>query len=243
MARRSNPIVVRSDDEIPTLRRPVQTAPSFKETVEIYDDVEQQSEEWFTLRLGLPTASNFAAILANGRDGGESKMRSKLLRRLAGERLTGQPSETYSNAAMARGSAMETEAREDYAFNRDVELERVGFVRREIAPGRFVGCSPDSLIGDDGALEIKTMIPDLMIELIESGRFPSEHRAQCQGTLWVTGRKWIDLRIYYTGMPIAPTFRVERDDAYISIIRQEVEKFEWEVRKLVERIKAMGGQK
>ncbi len=206
-----------------------------QETVEVFDEIEQGTEEWFTLRLGMPTASNFATIMAEGRDGGASKTRAKLLRQLAGEIITGEPAENFSNRSMDRGKAMEPEAREHYAFERSIEPRRVGFVRRALRSG-FVGCSPDSLIGDDGVLEIKTTMPDLLIELMETGRFPSEHRAQCQGSLWVTGRKWCDLRIYYSKMP-ALSFRIERDDGYIRQIAEAVEVFAWELRKLVERIK------
>lgn len=207
-------------------------------------DCEQGSEEWFTLRLGMPTASNFSTIMASGKDGGASKTRAKLLRQLAGEILTGVPAETYSNAHMQRGKDMEAEIRENYAFTRGVEPTLIGFVRRALPRGRFVGCSPDSLIGDDGVLEVKTMIPDLMIELVDRGMqgFPSEHRAQCQGSLWVTGRSWCDLRIGYRGMPITPTFRVERDDVFIKEISEAVEVFDYDLRKLVERIRNMSGR-
>lgn len=197
-------------------------------------DVEQGSEEWFKARLGLPTASNFSTIMASGRSGGESKTRDKLLKQLAGEILTGEPAEAYTNFAMERGKAMEGEAREFYAFARDVVPTRVGFVRNGI-----MGCSPDSLIGEDGVLEIKTQAPHLLIDTLTRGTFPSEHRAQCQGSLLVTERKWVDLLVFYRGMP--PFIqRQERDEPYIQEIKDAVDIFEGELRKLVDRIKAMG---
>lgn len=213
----------------------------FRELVEVFDEIEQGTEEWFALRLGLPTASNFATIMAEGKDGGASKTRAKLLYQLAGEIVTGEPAENYSNAFMERGKQMEAEAREDYdrrfAFPKAVELRRVGFVRRTVAPGRFIGCSPDSLVGEDGVLEIKTMAPHLLIPLRESGRFPTEHIAQCQGSLWVTGRAWCDLVVFYRGMkPLR--YNVLRDEAYIRRIDEAVQVFSWELRKIVERERA-----
>lgn len=210
--------------------------------VEILDGFEQNSPEWLQARIGLCTASNFATIMASGKDGGDSKTRTKLLYQMAGEILCGEPAETYSNASMQRGSDMEAEAREHYARTNFAEIRRVGFVRRTLPTGRLVGCSPDALVGDDGVLEIKTMKPELLIELALRGAagFPTQHRHQCQGALWVTGRQWCDLLIFYRGMPVAPKFRIDRSDAHIKEISDAVEIFDYELRRLVEKIGSMG---
>lgn len=202
--------------------------------------VEQRSDAWFQLRLGIPTASNFAKIMAQSE---ERVGRTDYMEKLAGEILTGEPMETFSNAHMQRGIDMEPEARAHHEFTREVELTPVGFVRRTLPGGRLVGCSPDSFIGTDRVLEVKTMAPHLMIRLARNGRFPTEHRAQCQGTLWVTGRSVCDLKIFYRGMPISPTFSIERDEAYIRTIAEAVEVFDYELRKLVEQIRNMGGKR
>lgn len=208
------------------------------EPIEIFDCA-QESEEWFKLHIGCPSASTFKAIMAEGADGGDAKTRTKLLYQMAGEIITGAPRETFSSFEMQRGKEQEPEAREHYAFTRAVELTRVGFVRRTLPGNRFVGCSPDSLIGSDGILEIKTMRPDLMIELLHKPGVPPGHRAQCQGSLWVTGRAWLDLVIFYRNMPVMPTFKIERDEVYIKQIANEVERFEYELKKLVERVRGM----
>lgn len=209
--------------------------------IEIFD-VEQGSDEWRRLRLGMVTASVLSSVLASGKDGGDSKMRKKLLYKLAGEILSGEPAEDYSNAYMARGNAMEEAAREHYAFTRGVELTPVGFVRRTLPGGQVVGCSPDSFIGTDGVLEIKTMTPALLVELCETGRFPTEHRAQCHGTLWITGRRWVDLKIFYSGYPESPTFRIERDEIYIREISDAVEVFCWDLANIVARRRHRAGR-
>jgi len=214
--------------------------------VEVFDEIEQGSLDWFEIRRGCCTASNFATILASGRDGGESVTRRKLMRRLAGEIMTGEVAETYRNAAMDRGNAMEPEARDWYSRTRFADLSRIGFVRRTVhnplGASFVVGCSPDSFIGKDGVLEIKTMIPELMIDVAEKGAagFPPEHRAQVQGSLWVTGRAWCDLVIFYRNMPITPVFRVERDGVYIQELARQVEIFDYELRALVAKIRKMG---
>lgn len=194
-------------------------------------DCEQGSPEWKKHRCGLPTTSNFGTILAKGKSGGESITRKKLLYQLAGEILTGEPMESYSNGFMDRGNTMEGEARDYYSFLMDVEPEIVGFIRNGNK-----GASPDSLIGTDGLLEIKTKSPHILIELILKNEFPSEHRAQVQGQLWVSEREWCDVLCYFTGMP--PFLKkVRRDEVYIRTMATAVDQFNEELIGVVERIK------
>lgn len=182
-------------------------------------EMEQGTPEWFAVRMGLPTASQFATIMAKGRSGGDSKTRQTYLYKLAGEILTGDPMDSFSNHHMERGHEMEPEARSYYAFMHDVEPQQVGFITN--GPK---GCSPDSLVGNDGMLEIKTKLPHLMLAVLEADQFPAEHRAQCQGQLWVAEREWIDLTCYWPKMP--PFIkRAYRDDAYIAEISAAVDQF------------------
>lgn len=199
--------------------------------VQIYADVEQGSETWLRLRAGIPTASVFSTIIASGRGGGESKTRQTLLYRLAGERLTGEPAENYTNQFMDRGRAMEAEARQHYAFVRDCEPQQVGFIRNNKA-----GCSPDAILDDDGMLEIKTAMPSVLIPLLLKGELPPEHLAQLQGNLMVAERQWIDLIVYWPKMK-SLIIRCERDENYISRLRDEVDRFDLELRRLVERLR------
>lgn len=182
-------------------------------------DCPQGSTEWYAARAGIPTASEFATVMARGRGGAESKTRRKYMLQLIGERLTGQPMESYTNAHMERGKAMEDEARDLYAMVREVEPQRVGFMRRGDA-----GASPDSLVGADGLVEIKTKLPHLQIEVLLANRLPPEHVAQVQGQLWISGRQWVDFVSYWPGLPLFVT-RVHRDETYIATIAAEVAEF------------------
>ena len=197
-------------------------------------DCVQGTEEWFKARAGIPTASEFSTIMASGRGGGESKTRKKYLYRLAGEIITGEPAESYANAHMDRGKAMEAEARAMYAFMRDADPQLVGFIKRDDGAA---GASPDALIGDNGALEIKTKLAELVVEQILANRFPSEHRAQTQGVLWIAEREWIDLAIYWPKMPMV-TMRAYRDEAYIAEISAAVRQFNDELAEIVEKVRA-----
>lgn len=192
-------------------------------------DCEQNSAEWLEARRGIPTASRFSDVLAKG----QGITRKKYLRTLAGEILTGEVAESFSNAHTDRGHAMEGEARTMYAFARDADPVLVGFMRR----GR-VGASPDSLIETDGLLEIKTKLPHLQIEALEGNKLPSEHVAQVQGQLWVSGRAYCDFVSYWPKLPLF-CIRVERDEKYIATLAQEVADFIGELDALVERYQAI----
>jgi len=192
---------------------------------------EQGSPEWFAARLGIPTASEFSTIMAKGKDGGDSKTRKAYLYRLAGEMITGEIAETYSNGHMERGKLLEDEARDLYAFMADCEPLKVGFIRNGNA-----GCSPDSLIGDDGGLEIKTALPHIQVERLFRGDLPPEHKAQVQGGLWLAERKWWDFVSYCPKLPLLRV-TVERDEEYIAKLAEAVRQFNIELAHVCERLR------
>jgi len=194
-------------------------------------NVEQGTPEWFDARRGIPTASEFHSILAKGKGGKPSATRASYMAKLAAEILKAKPPEHFSTVHTARGHTMEPEARNQYALMYDVEPVEVGFIRNGSK-----GYSPDSLIGDRGALEIKSKLPALVINLILSGEFPDEHEAQCQGGLWVSERQWLDMAVYWEGLPLYVK-RMERDDIYIARLAKEVDLFNEELAEMVDDIK------
>ena len=200
----------------------------------IFKDIEQNSAAWEEARCGLVTASGFADVLAQGRGGGPSKTRQTYLYKLAGERITGKPAEQYRNGFMDRGHDVEDQARAWYEMVTDSEVERVAFVRCD---ARRVGCSPDGLIGADAGFEAKSVAPHLLIPILESGEFPSEHKAQVQGSMWITGRQYWHCVAFFPGMP---TFHVkaERDENYIATLAVAVKEFNEELDALVARYKS-----
>jgi len=195
-------------------------------------DIDQGSDAWLRARAGIPTASEFATILAKGRSGGESKTRQSYIWTLAGELITGEPTESFSNAHMERGKAMEAQARAMYAFERDARCTPVGFIRN----GR-AGASPDSLVGETGLVEIKTKLPKLLIECILRDEFPLEHKAQVQGQLWISEREWCDIAVFWPGMPLFVK-RAYRDEDYIADLSRAVSIFNAEVDMVVDKIRA-----
>lgn len=197
-------------------------------------ECEQGTPEWLAARAGIPTASEFHTVMAVGKQGGKSLTRVAYLNKLAGEILTGEPMESYVSAAMERGTLMEDEARDLYAFQNAVEPQRVGFVRNGEK-----GASPDSLIGDNGGLEIKSAAAHIQVARLLDGGLPSEHKAQVQGNLWVCEREWWDFCSYCPKLPLLQV-RVYRDDEYIKKIAREVDLFNIELQQTVEYIRKYG---
>lgn len=194
------------------------------------DEFEQGSEEWLAVRGKIPTASQFHAVMAKG----QGKTRRTYMLKLIGQRITGQPAESFSNSHTDRGHKLEPEACSMYEFQSGNEVNHVAFILGD----NDAGCSPDGLIGDDGMLEIKTKLPHLQIETLIADVLPSEHKAQVQGSLWVSGREWCDFVSYW---PKLPPFikRVYRDEKYIDELAESVKIFNEEMNELEQKIRSM----
>jgi len=139
---------------------------------------------------------------------------------LLGERITGQTTEHYESAAMARGTALEPIARDWYVMQSGNKVDQVGFVYGD---GCKWGCSPDGLIGDDGGIEIKcpTLVNYLQHLMIDG--VPSHWQVQIQACLWITERAWWDF-VLFTDARNVPSVvrRVERNDKVIDALAENV---------------------
>lgn len=205
-------------------------------------DVEQGSPEWFSARAGVPTCSRFGHVMAKGRGAEDSKVRAAYLYQLADEVIYNDPVDGgFTNEHIERGKLWEAEARSIYALENDVIPQQVGFIKNHTIGA---GGSPDALIGTNGMLEIKTMLPRLWIRHLLTGGHPPEFTAQIQGLLWVSGdREWCDLMIYwptqkskpkpgaYTRQPYIT--RIYRDEPYIAQLAQAVKTFNKELATIV----------
>lgn len=203
-------------------------------------DVVQGTPEWFEARMGIPSASHFGAIMASGKDGGESMTRRDYLYRLAGEIITGIPAEeTFKSRAMERGKEMEPAAISDYESRKKVSVKRVG-LGINFSGLKKCCASPDGLVGFDGGIETKTMRPDLMIPKLERGAgMMAEHRPQVFGNMLVWERDWWDFKVFYPKMPDF-TVRVYRDDKYIAELHNQIEIFNHDLETLVKKLRKMG---
>lgn len=141
---------------------------------------EQRTEDWYNIRKGKMTASNADTIIANG------KGLETYIYNLMAEYYSSAEKENYINADMQRGIDLEPEARLEFEFYTDLDVQEVGFIEYN----EFIGVSPDGLIGDDGLIEIKCPNDSVYFKLLLSDNIKPEYIAQMQMQLYVTDRQY-----------------------------------------------------
>lgn len=191
--------------------------------------MEQKTDEWFAARIGKATASKIADVMAKTKSG-PSAMRANYAAQLITERLTGKPTEGYSNAAMAWGTETEPQARAAYAWLTDNDVTECGFFDHpKIA---MSGASPDGLVGSEGLLEIKCPNSATHIATLRGDAIDGKYMKQMQWQMACTGRLWCDFASFDPRLPEPMQLhvtRVARDGAMISEMETEVAAFLSEV--------------
>ena len=190
--------------------------------ISIFNELEQGTQEWLEARAGLPTASEIACLLVDGK-GREDKLGAGAITyayQVAAEVILGRAlGAVFENEHTRRGHELEQEWIDNYAFMNDCEVDIVGFVRRNDIG---LGYSPDGLVGEDGCTEVKSPEPAKMIRFLLDESFPKDYRPQCLAALLTTGRDWIDLIIGAEGLPLCVR-RLSRTDEGV---QEELEKLE-----------------
>lgn len=185
----------------------------------------QQTPEWRAERCGRVTASRVADVIARTKSGWGAS-RANYMAALIAERLTGEPMDTYTNAAMQWGTDTEPFARAAYEFRQNVTVEECGFIPHpKIA---MTGASPDGVIGADGLVEIKCPNTATHIETLLGGAVPEKYVTQMMWQMACTGRTWCDWVSFDPRMPEATRLyvkRIPRDDALISSLEKDVHEF------------------
>ena len=154
----------------------------------IIHNMEQKSDEWFALRKGRLTASQYDKVF--------NQRTLSLNKATTLKHIDGMLADLYYKQddllrfkpswAMERGVRLEDEARVDFELREGVEVTEVGFVTND-SFGDHIGCSPDGLIiGDNGGVEIKCPLPATHIKYHREGVLPKEYRAQVHGSMAVS---------------------------------------------------------
>jgi hypothetical protein len=195
-------------------------------------DCQQGSEEWLQARVGIVTCSELKHVLAKG----EGKTRSKYMRQLAGEILTGKPAQGFQgNSHTERGKEQEPEARKLINIMFGEEAKEIGFIRNDTLR---LGCSPDGLLGVDWGLEIKCCLADIQVERLFAKGLPSEHRVQVEGSIIATGRPYWKFFSFCPGMPTR-IVDVTVTDERRREIEAELRTFNTELDEMVTQLKGM----
>lgn len=185
----------------------------------ILHDVAQRSPEWYQLRLGIPTASEFSRIITP--TGKPSASRGAYANFLAAELFLNRPIDMWGgNAWTDRGREMETQAVSHYEFLSDAEIQPVGFVTND---DKTAGCSPDGFVGDYGMIEVKCLKAENHIAAILHYRAektcPADYMPQTQGQLLLTQRQWCDLVFYHPELPML-AIRQEPDPKICAVLQE-----------------------
>jgi putative phage-type endonuclease len=192
-------------------------------------------EAWLQARLGKVTASRVADVVAKTKSG-YSASRENYMAQLICERLTGKPTEMFSNAAMEWGTEQEPHARAAYSAKTGELVEEVGFIPHHDIPGS--GASPDGFVGE-GLIEIKCPNTATHLEYVLAGKPPEKYVTQMQWQMAVTGAPWADFCSYDPRLPEHLQLlivRVSRDATRIAELEAEVQWFLGELENKVEQL-------
>ena len=201
----------------------------------IISDALQGSDEWLSERAGNVSASNFSVILTSTGKRTTGETRSKYLSQLACERITGEPESSFKSEWMQRGNILEPDARLLFEEKNGLFVIQVGMIYKD--EKRTISCSPDGIIaGERIGVEIKCPSGHVHVSYIDNGQLPSTYKQQVQGCMMVTGFDGWHFMSYHPS--IKPFFLfVDKDEKYISLLKEAVEEFDTEVESLVEKIR------
>jgi hypothetical protein len=184
-------------------------------------ECEQGSAEWWDLRAGVPTASEFSRIL-KPKTCKPSTSQEDYICDLIAQKLIGTPEpwvDSYQSPDMKRGTWTELEARRWFQLEKDMDVQQVGFC---LTDDGKLGCSPDGLLEDSG-LELKAPAPKTQIRYLLDSTLPDDYRGQVHGSMIVTGRPSWWFMSYCPGLPPLLLHIVE--DEYTALLRAELARF------------------
>lgn len=134
-------------------------------------------------------------MLKKIRNGDWAASRRNYAAQLVTERLTGKSHERfYTNEHMEWGKDAEPAAREAYTKQTGNEIVEIGLVEHPLI--KNAQASPDGLIGEDGLIEIKCLLPANHLELLLTEKVKDQYVLQMQWQLACTGRQWCDFVSY-----------------------------------------------
>lgn len=188
----------------------------------IYTD-EQGSEAWLAARKGVITGSRFKDCRDRLKNGQPSKKCLDYAKDVAREREGGEPMPVFTNGAMRIGTEQEPVARMIYERKTGNIVDEAGFITTH---DRLFGVSVDGLVDDDGIIEIKTMVSsDTLFTAFVDGDI-SGYIDQCNGAMWLLGRKWVDLVLWVHDLAAMKIIRINRDDDVINALESDLVEFE-----------------
>ena len=168
--------------------------------------MEQRTAEWHQARLGKVTASKIADVMMKPSAAGYQNYKAQLVC----ERLTGNPTESFTSAAMQHGTDTEPQARAFYEMQTGLDVKEVGFVDHPSIT--MTGASPDGLIGDSGLVEIKCPQQPKHIKALMGSKPDRRYILQMQWQMVCAERSWCDFVSFNPSFPAEMQMNVLRVD-------------------------------
>jgi hypothetical protein len=184
-------------------------------------DVAQGSQEWLNLRAGVPTASEFDALVSPTFEIRKGDMPRTYLHKKLAEWWQGGPLLEFNSFDMDQGQILEESAKPNFTVETDIEIRNVGFVTTD--DGK-IGCSPDGLIGENSGVEIKCPKIETHVGYLLTGVLPKQYGAQVHGSMFVTGANSWRFYSYRRRMP-SLNLLIERDDKAQEALKEALEMF------------------
>lgn len=205
-----------------------------------YYGFEQRTQEWDDARRGKVTASRLCDVMATLRSMEEPAARRNYRMELLCQRLTGVTIPGFKSADMLRGAEMEAVAKGQYEGRNGIEVVQVPFVDHPSI--EWFGASPDSLVGDDGLVEIKCPKTATHVHFLTTGEIDPDYQWQMIGQMVCTRRRWCDFVSFDDRLPDRLQYKCKRfhlDVRQASALEQAVIRFLGELAELESRMRAM----
>ena len=135
----------------------------------IIHQVTQGTPEWHQLRCGKITSSRMKQLV-------KSDNLSLIDELIAEQELGYYEADDYTSPEMEWGTDHEAQAIEQYESMTGVSVTRVGMLQSERYD--LLTVSPDGLVGDDGAVEVKCPKTKTHVRYIRMGVIPAEYKPQ-----------------------------------------------------------------
>jgi putative phage-type endonuclease len=129
-------------------------------------NLEQQTEEWHHIRKGKITGTTLKSIM------GTPKARQDAIYEIIAERLTEGVDMDHENP-MDRGNRLEPDAIASFELETGKSVERIGFCEDDTNP--MIANSPDGLIGENEAVEVKCMGGKNHVKMWLTNETPDEY--------------------------------------------------------------------
>lgn len=183
----------------------------------------QGSDEWIDSKRGVLSASNYRITRERTKKGDFTAPAHKLAMDIAREQLGGISGRKYQSYQMKLGQEEEENAFAEYENQRFEFPRHVGLITTD---DRLYGCSPDGLVGDDGGIEIKTMVSSETLLKCWAGGDISDYKDQCLGAMWLLNRQWWDVCLWAYDMPEPlKIIRIERNEVEIENLTEDLDQF------------------